>query len=361
MIPDAVTAPASAHLMVEGRSFRTQAGPFEWRGISAFRLVEMIAHGREREVNAFLDWVRKQDLTVVRVFVMARNLFNLPPAEGLAALPRLLELAQARGVYVEIVALADTAKVRVDLEAHVKAVGAIAARYGNALLEVANEPGHSTQDPRLHDPGFVGRLAALVPEPVPVVFGSAEYDARYAGGDYATYHFPRKGGLGHVLELARGATLVDKWRKPLISDEPIGAASQTIGGRRDSDPRHFRAAGVLTRLTGMGATFHYEGGLQARIPAGRELECFRAWLSGLRMLDGLPAGGRFVDATSMGSMMGSIAKVAGARAAFARVFKAEVWLVLLEPSAQVSTGWKEGWQESSRNDAEGVALLRARR
>ena len=26
-----------------------------------------------------------------------------------------------------------------------------------------------------------------------------------------------------------------------------------------------------------GATFHYEAGLQARIPAGRELECFNAW------------------------------------------------------------------------------------
>lgn len=352
-----VVTVASAHLRVEGQSFRTQSGRFEWRGISAFRLVEMIAHGREREATAFLDWADKQDLTVVRVFVMARNLFNLPPTDGLAALPRLLELADKRGVYVEIVALADTVKVRVDLEAHVKAVGAIAARYGNALVEIANEPGHSTQDPRLHDPAFVERLAALVPEPVPVAFGSAEYDPRYAGGDYATYHFPRKRGLGHVLELARGATLVDKWRKPLISDEPIGAAAETIGGRRDSDPRHFRAAGVVTRLTGMSATFHYEGGLQARIPAGRELECFKAWLAGLQMLDGLPAGGRFID----GAAVISIADVAGAQAAFARMFKSEVWLVLLEPSAKISARWKDGWRESSRNNAEDVALLRARR
>jgi hypothetical protein len=355
-VSDALVAPVS-HLRVEGRSFRTQAGPFEWRGISAFRLAEMVAHGREGEAAAFLDWARKHDLTVVRVFAMARNLFALPPAEGLAALPRLLELAGQRGVHVEIVALADTAKLRVDLEAHVKAVGAVAARYGNALVEIANEPGHSTQDPRLHDPAFVARLGALVPEPVPVAFGSAEYDPLYAGGDYATYHFPRRRGFGHVLELARGAALVDKWRKPLVSDEPIGAAAETIPGRRESNSQHFRAAGALTRLTQMAGTFHYEGGLQARVPAGQELECFRAWLSGLRMLEGLPQGGRFLE----GAAMSSIADVAGAQAAFARVFDAEVWLVLLQPSDRVSTGWKQGWQESSRTNAEGVALVRARR
>ena len=42
-------------------------------------------------------------------------------------------------------------------------------------------------------------------------------------------------------------------------------------------PARFRAAALLTRLAGLGATFHYEGGLQASIPEGRELECFDAW------------------------------------------------------------------------------------
>jgi hypothetical protein len=352
-------ARAPAHLRVDGRVFRSEHGRFGWRGISAFRLVEMVARRREGEAIAFLDWASKQELTVVRVFVMARHLFSLTPAEGLAALPRLLELANARGLHVEVVAFADTAQIRTDLDVHLKAVAAIVARHPNAILEIANEPGHATQDVRLHNPAFVKRLAALVPEPVPIALGSAEYSADYASGDYVTYHFPRKTGWGHVFDLARGAALIEHWRKPVVSDEPIGAAAKTVDGRRDSDPRHFRGAAALTRLTGMGATFHYEGGLQARIPSGRELECFVAWRAGLGMVDGLPEDGAFLE----GSAVGAIGDVSGAGAAFARVFELEneAWLLLLDTSPRVSVGWKQGWSETGRNTGDGVALLRARR
>ena len=59
--------------------------------------------------------------------------------------------------------------------------------------------------------------------------------------------------------------------RPIVSDEPIGAGPLR-SGRRDDAPARFRAA-MLTRLAGLGATFHYEGGLQAKVPQGRELEC----------------------------------------------------------------------------------------
>src|SRR5262245_52288943 len=67
----------TAHLRADAISFRSGSSSFEWRGISAFRLVEMAAHGRDRDVIRFLDWARSQQLTVVRVFVMARHLFQL--------------------------------------------------------------------------------------------------------------------------------------------------------------------------------------------------------------------------------------------------------------------------------------------
>src|SRR4026209_2442376 len=47
---------SAAHLQVDGTTFRSDSRPFEWRGVSAFRLVEMVAHGHEREAAAFLDW-----------------------------------------------------------------------------------------------------------------------------------------------------------------------------------------------------------------------------------------------------------------------------------------------------------------
>ena len=320
----------------------------------------MVARGREREAVSFLDWARGEKLTVMRTFVMARHLFQLPPVEGLKALPRLLQLAGDRGLHVEVVALADTADSKVDFDAHVRAVGAIAARHANALVEIANEPGHATQDPRLHDPLFVRRLATLVPEQVPVALGSAEYDDRYAAGDYATYHFPREStpdGWGHVLALARGAMLVSGWRKPLVSDEPIGAGSTLQPGRRDNDPRRFRAAAVLTRLAALHPTFHFEAGLHARAPTWVELDCFRGWTDGLDMSQAIPSCGRFLDSDDLRS----IASIEGARRAFGRECDRQTWIALIDPQPKASVTWRGGWREEQRSIAEGVHLVRARR
>jgi hypothetical protein len=351
---------SEAHLQIDGATFRTSSGTFVWRGISAFRLVEMVAHGREPAAAAYLDWTRQRGLTTVRVLVMAHHLFRLAPGDGRAALPRLLELARQRDLHVEVVALADTADIPLDLDAHVKAIGAIVAKYPNALVEIANEPGHPTQDRRLHDPSFLQRLAALVPDEVPVVLGSAEYGDGYAGGDYATFHFPRESdgdGWGHVTALAEGAEFVARWRKPVVSDEPIGAGHRFHPGRRDNEPRRFRAAATLTRLAGLHATFHYEGGLQATVPEGRELACFDAWLNGLELVRELPAGGRFLAADALGRL----ASVTGARAAFAREFEREAWLLIVDPGPQLAVKWSDGWQEHTGAAADGARLLRARR
>ncbi|MGH9309160.1 MAG: hypothetical protein ACRD1U_07290, partial [Vicinamibacterales bacterium] len=254
----------------------------------------------------------------------------------------------------------DTREIDVDMEQHVKAVGALAAAHGNALVEIANEPWHPTQTRRLHGPVFVKTLAALVPEPVPVALGSAERDARYADSDYVTWHSPRGGGdegWQHVLEIAEGARLIARWQKPVIGDEPIGAAAERIAGRRDNDPGRFAAAGALTRLAGLGATFHYEGGLQARVPSGRELEAFVAWSDGLELLDGMPPGGRFLDQAELSR----VAAVGGARRAFGRVFDRELWIVAVDPAPGVSAKSEAGWTFDMRGGGAGVRVFRGRR
>lgn len=355
-------SPASAvdHLRVEGTEWRQGNTRFQWRGITAFGLAEMIAHGREPEAIAFLDWTAARQLTVVRVLLMARHLFQLTPADGIEALPRLLELAAARGLHVEIVALADTADIPLNIEQHVTAAGAVAARYPNALIEIANEPWHPTQDKRLHDPSYVAKLARLVPGGVPVVLGSAETDTRYAEGIYATWHAPRRtdeAGWKHVLALSEGATLIAQWRKPAVSDEPIGAAERLVPGRRDNHPGRFRAAAVLTVLTGLGPTFHYEGGLRALIPSGGEAECFAAWRDGLDMMNELPGGGKFLSERDVAS----VATVSRARAAFGRQFENTVWVVAVDPEEGASVAWQAGWSGVAQRTAAGVRVFRARR
>ena len=350
-----VTPDASGPLRVEGTGWRRSTAAFEWRGITAFRLLERIAHDHESEAAAYLDWARAQKLTVVRVLAMAKHLFQLNAADGLKALPKLLTLAAERGLIVEIVALADTAALPVDLSQHVKAVATIAAAHPNAVVEIANEPWHPTQDPRLHDPAFVRALADLVPGQVPVALGSIEgRDGYAAAGRYATWHSPRSNDAddwGHVLALADGAALLRKWQKPIVSDEPVGAAEGLIPGRRDNDPRRFAAAAAMTRLAGLGATFHHEGGLQARIPSGRELECFQAWSQGLDAMASMPAGGRFLASDDLTSTAG----VSGARAVFGRLYDQEVWVILVDP-ADPRIEWKAPWREASRVTLPGIVL-----
>jgi hypothetical protein len=350
-----------SRIRIDGTRFVSADGKrFEWRGITAFRLAEFIAHGREPEAIAFLDWAAKHELTVVRVFVMAHHLFQLKPDEGIGSLPRLLELAAARNLYVEIVALADTAEIRFDFEQHVKAVGAVAASHANALIEIANEPWHPTQDARLHDPAYVKHLAEQVPTGVPVALGSAEGNPGYAEAGYATWHSPRASGQDgwqHVRALADGARLIADWKKPIVSDEPIGAADAAVAGRRDAVAARFAAAAALTRLVGLGATFHYEGGLQARIPSGRELECLTAWLAGLTLVDDLPGGGTFVQ----GDALSAVAHVQGVRGAFGRLYENEVWIVGADAGAEASVQWGSGWRLDGTKRTDGAVLFRGRR
>ncbi len=270
------------HLRVSGTRFlKADGSAFEWRGITAFRLLEFVAHGREAEADGYLTWAASKKLTLVRVLVMADGLFKLSPADGERSLPRLLELARKRGLHVEVVALADTTAISVDPEKHVKAVGAICARFPNALLEIANEPVHPTQAKALHDAAYLKSLAALVPAGVPIALGSVENGDGFGAGSYVTWHAPRSGAGGWPAQIAHGAALAKRFGKPVVNDEPMGAADKAVTGRRDSDPARFRQAAVASRRAGLGATFHYEGGLQARKPTNIETVCLDAWLAGL--------------------------------------------------------------------------------
>lgn len=278
-----VSGPAVAaerHLKISGARFvNTDGSVFQWRGITAFRLLEFVAHGREAEADAYLKWAASKKLTVVRVLAMADGIFQLSPADGERALPRLLEIAKRHSMYVEVVALTGTAVVKLDIPRFVRAIGAICARHPNALLELANEPGHPTQSASVHDPVYMQSLLKLVPKTVPTALGSVEYDDRFAAGQYVTWHAPRT--RDWPAEIAKGAALVRKFKKPVINDEPIGAADQAVPGRRDNQPEHFRQAAAASRRAGLGATFHYDGGVQAKPLSPIELACFDAWLAGL--------------------------------------------------------------------------------
>ncbi|MEX2661102.1 MAG: hypothetical protein WD227_04190 [Vicinamibacterales bacterium] len=345
-------------LRIEGTGFVDASGkPFTWRGITSFQLAEMVAHGREQEAAAYLDWAKSEDLTVVRVLLTAQHLFELTPAEGRKALPRLLDLAKERGLAVEVVALADTKDRTLDYDAHIREVGRVALEKGNAFVEIANEPGHDTQDPRLHDAAFAKHLADLLPEPLIVALGSFEYGESYAAGDYATTHVPRGDeGWDHVFKVAERAGRVEQLKKPVVSDEPMGAGPEYQPGRRDNDPARFAAAAALTRLVGMAATFHYEGGLYSKIPAGPEAASLAAWKAGLALV-GEAAAGEFL----LGAAIDRLARTGNARHVYARATAEDALVLLIDPGPAPSVTWEPGWNEVRREGIPGALLVQARR
>jgi hypothetical protein len=327
-----------------GRFVLSDGAPFAWRGISAFRLLEMEAAGRTNDVEAYLTWTASEHLNVVRVLAMAKHLFELPPEKGLAHLDALLTRAATHGLFVEVVALADTASYPIDPAAYVERVARICHKHPNALLEIANEPYHATQVARIHDREYLRELLRRVPPGVPAAVGAAEFPSVYDDGGYVTAHFPRSSGAegwGHVRDLKLGSELLRASRKPVINDEPIGAGQRFEPGRRDDSPERFRAAALASRLTGLGATFHYEGGLQARKPEGREVECFRAWQEAWTLVPGAEPIAAW-DAAVKGGPVQAI-RGEGYAASFIGVRGDTAWVLVAGTTTPVRVEWSSGW------------------
>jgi hypothetical protein len=235
--------------------------------------------------------VRRNDVTVARVLTMAWNLFRLDAEQGRAALPRLLDLAGTHGVHLEVVALADTASYAFDRRRTSRRSARPARCRRPAAVELANEPIHPTQAPDVGDPAYLRELAKSIPSNVLRALGPAgatiaEADTRFVdGSDYMPIHEERQddgSGVRWVRHLNDLREISEQVGKPVVNDEP-----QRDDMSRDN---HF-GAGALTRIFGLGDTFHSQGGLQAALPTGAELDGFtgrragwaaipRAWTGG---------------------------------------------------------------------------------
>ena len=118
---------------------------FDWRGVTAFRLIDHLADHREADAVAYLDWARAAGFNVVRVLTRLDGWADLPAAEGQRLLPRVLTLAAARALYVEAVATVGSGSTPYDWRGHARAIAEICAQHDNCLYEFANEPGHPSQ------------------------------------------------------------------------------------------------------------------------------------------------------------------------------------------------------------------------
>jgi len=285
--PQAGTPASCGRLAVRGIDIVCgDGGRFHWRGVTAFALLEQIAHGRPVDADAYMRWARATGFNLVRVLAMADILFKLSPDDGRRHLPALLDSANELGLYVEIVALADTARYGMTATAlrdQVAAIGRIAASHPNAVVQIANEHYHPTQSRELHDPAALRELARLLPPSVLHTESAAGEDtAPQPQGMYITRHLSRSGSPARMIERVQllGGLAVEAG-KPVVNGEPIGAAERDEPGRRLADPGFFRDLARRTSAAGLaGGTFHCEDGLFARVPGPVQQACARAWVEG---------------------------------------------------------------------------------
>lgn len=282
--------------VVSGR-FVTDDGPWGWHGLSEFDLVHRVRTGDVADVTRRLDRAATNRRSVVRVFAMARNLFDLSPSQAGydAALERVLSLAAERGIRVELVVFPD-AQLVMSAEGDRRAfLERLARRYQadpRIIWQIANEPQFNgwsgATDAKLLSlaellKSVLGHADFIVGDPADGddVDASAETAeqaktlARYS--NIAALHSSRKGGAAPDGERLRRWVdhlegyydVIAEARKAngnlaCVHDEPMGAASvrqvPLPTGKtyeREPNPVVHLAAAATAAMIGCGYTYHY--------------------------------------------------------------------------------------------------------
>jgi hypothetical protein len=240
-------------------------------------------------------------------------------------------------------------------------VGRACGAAPNCLLELGNEPwAQHVQSQETGDPARLLALRALVPREVPVALGSAPADdsEAFAGGDYITVHVRRDEAWRSVARMRVVEAVSARTGKPAVDDEPIGAAQAAEPGRRDADAARWFARGVVARALGIGATFHYQGGLEGRMPRGQEATCFAAWRRGL---DALPGVHDRAAVRRAGDADAAVRDFDPRRAQDLFLVQQDrrAWAIAVGVQGDPSIAWRNGWRVASTRRYPGVVIVEA--
>ena len=358
---------------IRGQQFWADGKPFDWRGVTAFQLMQFVATGQPEVARRFMAWMVAHDVNVLRVMTTVRGMFALPAQDGARVLPELLRLAEQERVYLEVVALADTCPAPdpdgapcsendpyFDYRNHVISLGASCAASSACLgIEIANEPRHPTQAKNVSASAFLMMLRTLVPPQVLVALGAEsgadDKSAAYAGADYVTVHLDRADGdhgwrwVRHAREMQ---VLQDKVNKPIVNDEPDRKVPFT--------DQHLALA-LLTRMYGIGDTVHLASLRYAMVPTGDELAAFEARRRGWALV---PSG--FLGTYSRATLPGDPVKYVDA-AQVLRSYSALdgdhgfVLMIGVTRDGAETAEWNEGWARELLAREGGVRFWRVQR
>lgn len=278
-----VSGTLSGPLRSGGRFMVNDRGRYLSRGISAFRLGQMLANGED--ITPFLAWVSQQGcLNWLRLFTMVRNMFYLEPSVGANAVGDVYRRAEEIGCYVETVCLSDVYDEHgnewwpgFDPASHVATVSRNASAFTGRAIEVCNEPLQGWQRFEAED---LAEFAKGIPAGTVYALGAPDGDNDESrefllpGISFGTVHSSRLrapwGNVRHTREIQVTADDCHLW---MVNDEPA---------REISRAQNF-GTGALCSVCRIGDTFHSEFGKQCRLPNPDEQEQFncrkRGWQS----------------------------------------------------------------------------------
>lgn len=238
-----------------------------------FQLFQRYVNGED--IDAILDGRMGSG---PRVFLTCDWLFKLNP--GMYTMEHVVSFSRRllkRGLYWEATVLADVQMYSVDKQQRLWAsVVEALADEPNALVELANENQKNGVDAdHFSAPGRRPNVST----------GSYcdGWEPTGGWGDYVTFH-PRR---DHKWPYTVPMTVYEVrgypgQAKPVLINEPIGAAEHDEPGRRSTDARQFQRMAASCRDFAAGAVFHSQDGLNSFPWGPVQAQCAEAFFKGLR-------------------------------------------------------------------------------
>jgi len=361
--------PEHGRLRVEGTRFHDADNQvWRWRGASQFLLFARYLNGED--ITTQLDWLVARGFNVLRIFGEVPSGFHAKEygvdnyerpfdrPDFNDKLNAFFTLLESRGLRCEYTVLTywDASDV---MRAHVQRVFDVAATHWNVFVEVANEPEHNRIDPVAVMQGVNRRgvLSAYGLDPLRAG-ASAELWKGVPVLDYGTTHDLQRDLERSPSNTKNAKELQDTLGVPFVNDEPIGAIDpghkmfeQTGpgtwgviggGGARTVNRDVFISAAAIAYMYSAGYTFHFQDGLEGRVPAPEH-----------KVQDGVAATlvdvAKFIPIEALGGMPVAFT-VAGAPAV-GMILGNRQWAVV----SRTTAGWKpvppDGWRIDSPGPA----------
>ena len=352
--------PEQGRLRIEGRHFYDQNQQiWRWRGATQFLLFARYLNGEN--ISPQLDWLIARGFNVLRVFgevpsgfradqVGITNYerpFDRPDFE--ARLHAFFALLESRGLRCEYTVLTywDASDV---MRRHLQRVFDVAASHWNVFVEVANEPENNSIDPVAVMKGVNRRgvLSAYGLDPGRHDVATWKTDVPML--DYGTAHDLNR-DLANSPSVTRSAMMMQNvFGIPFVNDEPIGAIDpgnksfkqtgpETWGGVNGGGARTvnrdvFISAAAIAYLVSAGYTYHFQVGLEGRVPT-----------AAMTIQDGVALAlrdvARFIPEDAPRGMFVEPALQNGG---LGMVIGSEQWVVVPRPPAGWSPAPPNGWR-----------------